>query len=358
MAVNARISPTSLAFLKEFGESPSFLSQLREREIQNRELAIKEKIAQGSAEKSDFDIFKGLQEMGSEADTQARMDQARLMTGPPPPPGSPPEAGVEFYRQLYLNMGKAKVDPREVAKTDIPQAFGMWETKGPLATATATASGTQPGSPYLEQLQKSEATTFTEQGKLAQSAAAELNSANEASKLVNKGIITGFGADFITGFGNFLTQTGLYKGDAVSNTQTFAANRAQAVGQLLGSGILGAGTGITEFDVQFAQNMSAGKITITEDSIKRIIELNARVSKNIIKNYNKKASKIPKEAIPYELTIEAPQFKPFLTGKNYSTDNAPPPGEWKYGDLWGNQRYIGGPPNLETSWESMSVWEQ
>ena len=143
---------------------------------------------------------------------------------------------------------------------------------------------------------------------LAVKASDSIRNANEAIKLLNEGVITGFGADFIVNAGRAAKRLGFDVGTNIENTQAFAANQGKAVLDILGSGALGSGTGISDNDRLFAKQIAAGDITLDEKSIRRIIALNAKVSSNVINRHNKEFGKIADKS-PIDLRVELPEFK-------------------------------------------------
>lgn len=143
---------------------------------------------------------------------------------------------------------------------------------------------------------------------LAVKASDSIRNANEAIKLLDEGVVTGFGANFIVNAGRVAKRLGFDVGTDIENTQAFAANQGKAVLDILGSGALGAGTGISDNDRLFAKQIAAGDITLDEKSIRRIIALNAKVSSNVINRHNKEFSAIADKS-PIDLRVELPEFK-------------------------------------------------
>lgn len=108
-----------------------------------------------------------------------------------------------------------------------------------------------------------------------------LAASEEALNLLDKGMITGFGADFRLGVGKALQQVGIHlDDDAISNTEAFIATRALEVGRLIK--LFGAGTGLSDNDRIYAEKAAAGKIELNEEAIRKIIEINNRAAKNVI----------------------------------------------------------------------------
>ena len=131
----------------------------------------------------------------------------------------------------------------------------------------------------------------------------------QGRQLLQSGMITGFGAEFLTNVGAALNQAGInFAEDRVANTQAFAANMAANVGRIIKQ--FGAGTGLSNADREYAEKMAGGKVTLDRKAIERILDINERAARNVIKLHNERVKGI-KTNIP--LTVEMP------------TVQAPPP---------------------------------
>lgn len=125
-----------------------------------------------------------------------------------------------------------------------------------------------------------------------------------ARDLLDGGVITGTGADFITGFGNALSSRLGYSGadDPVENTQAFVSTMAGQVGSVIKQ--FGSGTGLSDADREYAKKIVGGDIALNEKSIRRIIDIRDRQNKWIINRYNLEYGKAPKSASPYDLSVD------------------------------------------------------
>ena len=155
------------------------------------------------------------------------------------------------------------------------------------------------------------------EGKLGEGQAAELikgrASADDAVQIIktaqtgrailDKGMVTGFGANFIVGAGQALKLAGIdFGGDATSNSQAYAANMAQNVGKIIKQ--FGSGTGLSDADREYATKMAAGLITLDEKSLRKILDINETQARWVINQHNGRAKGI-KSNIP--LTVEMPE---------------------------------------------------
>jgi hypothetical protein len=57
----------------------------------------------------------------------------------------------------------------------------------------------------------------------------------------------------------------------------------------------GAGTGLSNKDLEFAEKMAGGNINLTTDAIKRIVRLNDEASKYVLKKYNTRRSELSRK---------------------------------------------------------------
>jgi hypothetical protein len=135
-----------------------------------------------------------------------------------------------------------------------------------------------------------------------------LENLSEAQKLINSGIITGTGAEYLVNFGNFAqSRLGIDTGKgAVANTQAFASTMGTQVGQIIKQ--FGSGTGLSDADREYAEKIVGGKITLTEAAIKKLIGINKKAFENVITNYNKKADQVmgrpEAKGLPYDLRVD------------------------------------------------------
>lgn len=137
----------------------------------------------------------------------------------------------------------------------------------------------------------------------------------EAKSLLDSGAITGAFADWKVGVGKALQQAGIsIAEDPIANTEAYAALMGRQVGQIIKQ--FGAGTGLSDADREYAEKIVAGKITMNEKSMRKIIEMNERAYKNIITRYNERAEQVMGKAgaanLPYDLRVnfDPDSFKP------------------------------------------------
>jgi hypothetical protein len=132
----------------------------------------------------------------------------------------------------------------------------------------------------------------------------------ELKGLINAGVITGFGAEWMVKAGKALQQMGIHlNDDAIANTEAYAGQMGRQVGQIIKQ--FGSGTGLSDADREYAEKIVGGKITLTEKSMRKIIDLNEKAIRNVVMRYNVKADKIMSKPeareLPYDLRIQLPR---------------------------------------------------
>ena len=107
--------------------------------------------------------------------------------------------------------------------------------------------------------------------------------------LMEEGIITGAGANFLAGMASIGVQLGIVPQgveDTLIATQTFMAERGKQVLALLGSGDVGSGTGISDNDVKFMKEVAGQQITLNKETLANIMRIEERAARNAIATSN------------------------------------------------------------------------
>jgi hypothetical protein len=165
-----------------------------------------------------------------------------------------------------------------------------------------------PGAFYKE-LGEGAAKDFRDAQGKAHSAISAIQTGNIARGLLDDGVITGTGADFRLGLGKALATAKLTNGDSVANTEAFMSTMGRVTLDLVKQ--LGAGSGISNADRDYAAMVAGGRIDMSENGIRRLLDINDRVSRRFIDDYNKRAvllkddERLP-EAMRKTLMVESP----------------------------------------------------
>lgn len=215
---------------------------------------------------------------------------------------------------INVKEGKQTVAKQWNPKTGKYEEIARGETGGGT-TVNVDTSGS-----FSKELGKQLGRNFVEKRDNAITASESLTSANKAVELLDSGIISGTGANFITGAAKALHQAGLIESPTIANTEAYAANQAKQVAQIIKA--FGAGTGLSDADREYAEKAAAAKITMTEESLRKIIDINARASTNVLNRYNKDAAQIMEKNkdLPFDLMVPIPEFSAAEKKKTLTDD--------------------------------------
>jgi len=251
---------------------------------------------------------KGVQAYGQPLANMGYTVPARQMAGPVQPGENPP---LEFFAAPQKpGMSEAELTQRAIGGDQLAKSIldRMAARKKQTAKAGSSNITVDVGDKSMTELGKEMSKSLVSERTDVEGAVKSLENLKSAKKLLDAGIITGTGAEFVTSFGNLLYSRLGFKaaGDPVANTQAFAATMGTQVGQIIKQ--FGSGTGLSDADREYAEKIVGGKITLTEDAIKRLMAINEKAFKNVIKRYNKKAeqamSRPGAESLPYDLRID------------------------------------------------------
>lgn len=118
----------------------------------------------------------------------------------------------------------------------------------------------------------------------AQSAVGMLKNADVLKTLLDKGMITGTGADARLVINRALATVGVISPEQVGNTEAFQSTVGKQVLELVKG--LGAGTSISNADREFAAKIAGGEISLSEQGIRRILDIGRRAAEESITTHN------------------------------------------------------------------------
>ena len=161
--------------------------------------------------------------------------------------------------------------------------------------------------PLLQEDYKIFAKDFVELRDNARKTDKMFKDADRAEEAIKNADI-GFGSNVVTLTKKFANLIGItsFKDD-LSATEALEQVLGQNVLDLLGSGVLGAGTGLSDNDVKFAKEVAAGTKTLTEANIRYAIDIKRRAANYSRKKYNE-ALGVANEAFP---TTSLARYKPY-----------------------------------------------
>jgi hypothetical protein len=198
------------------------------------------------------------------------------------------EAGkpTELNRNLavVMNVPPAQVAARFAALTPEAQQQVMTLARGGGQTINVNTQGE---SAVTSGLSSGVARQLIEQRDGAAAAAASLETTNRLNDMLDKGIISGTGANLRLGLARGLASIGITNGEEVANTEAFISTIGRQTMDLVKQ--LGAGASISNSDREYAEKVAGGNIEMTEAGIRRIMRINEAVSRQSIERYNRAA---------------------------------------------------------------------
>ena len=256
---------------------------------------------------------KGVEAYGTPLMQQGLPVPAQQTEGPPTAMGQGPPLNWFAAPQKPEKQGMTEADLTQRAIGGDPLAQSILDrmAQRKLETAKAGAGSTNVnvdvGKKSMTRLGEKMSEDLVVERKDAMGAVAGLENLKQARGLLDSGMITGSGADYLVTLGNLLSsRLGYTKHeDPVANTQAFAATMGTQVGQIIKQ--FGAGTGLSDADREYAEKIVGGKITLNEKAIRKLFDINEKAFKNVVRNFNSKAnqamSKSGADTLPYDLRI-------------------------------------------------------
>ena len=136
-----------------------------------------------------------------------------------------------------------------------------------------------------DKLGETQATQLADLADKATQATQSIQTNKVALDLLNKGVITGTGANFKLNTGKALQAAGIHiADDPIANTEAFVANAAQSVAANIKA--FGSGTGLSDADREYTQDMVGGRISLNDKSIRKILEIRNQQNQYIINQYS------------------------------------------------------------------------
>lgn len=218
----------------------------------------------------------------------------------------------DYFNDLKLRTMTSIENQVKIANAAKPSGYkpqSLEELKE-IRGAGKTSVTVQTGQKSFQKLGEEMASAVVDDYKEVSGTAKALADLQSTKKLLESGIISGFGANWILGAGKALQRVGIdLSSDPIANTEAFAALMGNQVGRIIKQ--FGAGTGLSDADREYAEKIVGGKITLNEQSIKKIMAINEKAMKNVIQNYNKKAeeimSKPESKDLLYDLRVSVPE---------------------------------------------------
>lgn len=187
-------------------------------------------------------------------------------------------------------------------------SFADWEKSKTPSTNVSVNVGEKGFSKLAEEQSKG----LMEEHKTAQSSARGIAINHQALDMLDEGMITGFGADWLISAGKALNQIGFNVAkDPIANSEAYGAMMGKQTLEIIKG--LGSSTAISDADREYADMMSGRTISLTEESLRKIIDINERASREYLRIYNEKAGKVMErpeaKGLPYDLRVDAPKVR-------------------------------------------------
>ena len=120
----------------------------------------------------------------------------------------------------------------------------------------------------------------------AEKSIASIRTISRANRLIDKGITTGSFSGSRNSIARFFNTIGWTEDETVGATDEYLATLGYLVKDILGSGDFGAGTGLSDKDVEFVMRMVGSDTDIDEASLRRILNISERAHRETIKRHN------------------------------------------------------------------------
>ena len=165
--------------------------------------------------------------------------------------------------------------------------------KGPPVTNLTVNTGKAYTGAFGEGIAKEDLGKYS----IAEKAPSIYQNALNTEQLLNKGAITGLGAEYKLNLARALNVVGANNNEIIKNTEQLVANRGQIVLDSIKASGLGAGQGFTDKDRQFLEKVKGGTIELNSNTLRELARIEKSVAQSAIDSWNKRLPNIPKEAI-------------------------------------------------------------
>jgi len=165
--------------------------------------------------------------------------------------------------------------------------------KGPPVTNLTVNTGKAYTGAFGEGIAKEDLGKYS----IAEKAPAIYQNALNTEQLLNKGAITGLGAEYKLNLARAFNVAGANNNEIIKNTEQLVANRGQIVLDSIKASGLGAGQGFTDKDRQFLEKVKGGTIELNSNTLRELARIEKSVAQSAIDTWNKRLPNIPKEAI-------------------------------------------------------------
>jgi hypothetical protein len=196
------------------------------------------------------------------------------------------------------------LSPNDPRRVEYKNAINKLTTHAPAASSTVNMPPQE--KEFEKQVGKDQAEILKTSKASAEDAAQILATNMVGKNLLDKGMLTGVGAQFFTTLNQGLSQAGIDFGfaDAAQNSQAYGALMATNTAKIIKQ--FGAGTGLSDADREYALKAAAGDIKMDEKAIRKILTINNTASQNAINKHNKMVKTVEAKTntiLPYAVEV-------------------------------------------------------
>jgi len=261
-------------------------------------------------------LFAASQKLVEAGDYAGGMKIAQIGHGIKEEAAVSPKKQGEWYQKVKMIDGKrTQTGTVHVPYGDEIPAAGEGEEMFKIGTGVGagdtTISVNTAQNAFKRTLGAAEGERYGAQLKGAKQSVKSLRTTYNSRKLISEGVITGKFANVRLGLAKTFNLVGLTEDETVANTEALLANQGQEVLNIVGSGAVGAGTGISDKDIQFIKEVVAGEASLDEEGILRIMKINEAAHRYGIARHNREARKLDKAGatgLNYATTVEIPEL--------------------------------------------------
>ena len=227
---------------------------------------------------------------------------------------------LDIAEQLRMAAGPEPLSGPGKVQADINAGIlpeGTELRGGPQVDMSGMNIGTA-GGKFVDQLHEGVADDVLARRTAAADAASLIGIINEGRAILDDGAITGIGAPSIVAGIKLAERLGIeVPVDAADNSQAFKAMMGNAVGKIIKQ--FGAGTGLSDADRQYAEQIVGGDITLNEAALRRILDIGERSARATVQGWQEEVPRILEGDVGALLGVDMPEAyqpreRPAVTG--------------------------------------------
>lgn len=287
-----RISPAQLKLLSAMGPAEGikvaqkFLEDAGKTTVVGKKL-VRSETGQEVARDDTVDPFT----LG-QGDTRFGPDGKAIAKGE----AKPIEPGSQYLADALAEFGKSPTEDFSKLPAPVRKAITDRAEELRKSSATNVKSSVNLGeNEFAKGIGTGAAKVLEASQVTADAAAKDRPLIRQALQQLDKGVISGTGANARLQVAQFLNTVGLTNDPSVEATQVYMATTAGRVLPIAKT--LGSGSGFSDKDREFLQNIMAGNIEQSPGALKRLLNLQEKAAEGTIKAHNARVDNIPAKDI-------------------------------------------------------------